>query len=142
MKNIIIVLLIFSLSGCTHNCRFTSIPHNSEITIYRNNAQSKIKTPAIGLIGVSTFKNNYIKIEGDGYEPFYSVVPSYVSARRIIMDIVLFTPLLFFNMRAAYKYYEIDLDKKCIKYRHRETQRWREYYPSKKLMKEIKEKFI
>ncbi len=80
-------------------------------------------------IADTTFGRYAIKVSREGKEPFYGRLPQLFVDERVLWDL-LFPPLLAFNLRVVYPYYQIDPDAGVIRYRANETDDWLERKPT------------
>jgi len=77
-------------------------------------------------LSVRTFGSYHFVAEKKGGEPVYGVIPLYVNVGYIILDALFFAPIVLLNARSAYPFYEIDLEKKNIRYSD-DGQNWYNY---------------
>lgn len=59
--------------------------------------------------------------------PFYGILPLALKGGHMAADILLFAPALFFNLRGAFHYYEIDVRNRTIRYRDELDDPWMTY---------------
>lgn len=77
----------------------------------------------------TSFGNYEFKASEEGFEPFYGILPLSFKGGHLAADILLFAPGAFFNLRAVFPFYEIDVEKSLIRYRATEQEAWNEYRP-------------
>jgi hypothetical protein len=77
----------------------------------------------------TSFGNYEFKASEDGFDPFYGILPLSFKGGHLAADILLFAPGAFFNLRAVFPFYEIDVEKGLIRYRTSENEAWNEYRP-------------
>jgi hypothetical protein len=77
----------------------------------------------------TSFGNYEFKASEDGFDPFYGILPLSFKGGHLAADILLFAPGAFFNLRAVFPFYEIDVEKGLIRYRASENEAWNEYRP-------------
>ncbi|GAA5006907.1 hypothetical protein GCM10025793_15910 [Lysobacter lycopersici] len=59
--------------------------------------------------------------------PFYGILPLALKGGHMATDIIFFAPALFFNLRGAFKFYEVDVRSHTIRYRDDERDPWNSY---------------
>lgn len=117
----IITLICFFISGCTAMTTISSKQSNVSLTVQE---KTYLSLPAKDSFSVKTFGCHEFLVEKEGYEPLYGILPLDLSIRNLILDILFFTPLMFFNLRQVFPYYEIDMDKKSLRYSYDAIQWW------------------
>lgn len=86
--------------------------------------------PASAEFSNRTFGESEFVAERPGATPFYGVLPLQFSTGKLVVDILLFAPGLFFNLREVYPQYEFDVGHSVIRYREDEKDAWKEYVPT------------
>jgi len=117
----IITLICFFISGCAAMTTISSKQSNVSLIVEDRIYPS---LPMQDEFPITTFGNYVYLAEKEGYEPLYGVLPLNVGIGRMVFDILFFTPLMFFNLREVFPYYEIDIDKKLIRYSYDKTEWW------------------
>ncbi|MEO5625730.1 MAG: hypothetical protein ABIQ70_06970 [Dokdonella sp.] len=77
----------------------------------------------------TSFGNYEFKASEEGYDALYGVLPLSFKGGHLAADILLFAPGAFFNLRAVFPFYDIDVEKGLIRYRASEQEAWNEYHP-------------
>lgn len=88
-----------------------------------------LSLPAHENIRGTSFGNYEFKASEEGFDPFYGILPLSFKGGHLAADILLFAPAAFFNLRAVFPFYEIDVEKGLIRYRTSENEAWNEYHP-------------
>lgn len=122
------VLASTLLAGCSATTSFTAIQAPSTIQVKEMTGTATI--PSTETFGTTTFGNYEFKVESPGLEPFYGVLPLNLNGGHIALDILLFCPALFFNIREVFPEYEFDVTERVVRYRKKPTQPWVEYRPT------------
>ena len=95
-KFIVFICCIFLFTGCAaHSVKITSSPSGAKFVI---DGEDKGFTPATVRLQHTTFAVPTIKLSKEGYETLETRMQYVVSAPAIILDVLFFTPLLFFNV--------------------------------------------
>jgi len=121
---VLVVCMLFCL-GCSGMANFTSKPESVQIEIAKTSISGT--APTTGKVPRTTFGNYPVKVQKEGYEPLYGILPLHGSAGVIILDIILFWPVVFGNAQGPFDYYEFDLEKGLIRYKKNEKDDWQEY---------------
>lgn len=116
-----VTLICFFISGCTAMTTISSKQSNVSLRIENQTFSS---LPAKNEFPVTTFGPYVYLAEKEGYDPLYGILPLSVDIGSVILDSLLFAPALFFNVRYVFPYYEIDIDKKLIRFSHDGRQWW------------------
>lgn len=117
----IITLICFFISGCTAMTTMSSKQSNVSLTVQEKTYSS---LPAQDSFVVKTFGCHEFLVKREGSEPLYGILPLDLSIRNLILDILFFTPLMFFNLRQVFPFYEFDIDKKSVRYSYDKIQWW------------------
>lgn len=127
-SNCVVVTIVFVLSGCYARTTLTTAQPASALHV---KTQPPIaSTPASLKLRDTSFGGYEIKVERQGAEPFYGVLPLRLNGGQLAVDVLFFAPALFFNLRGAFPEYEIDMDKSEIRYRVKTSQPWVAYQPT------------
>jgi len=89
-----------------------------------------LSLPANARIRGTSFGNYEFKATATydtSVQPFYGVFPLALKGGHMAADILFFTPALFFNLRGAFKFYEVDVRNHTIRYRDDESDPWNTY---------------
>lgn len=85
--------------------------------------------PATQNLKGSSFGNYEFKAIDADAAPFYGILPLKFKGGHLAVDIILFAPAAFFNLREAFPFYEIDVKDGVIRYKNKETDVWTDYTP-------------
>lgn len=85
--------------------------------------------PAHERLRGTSFGNYEFKAVAGTSEPFYGILPLSFKGGHLAADIILFAPGAFFNLRAAFPFYDIDIGNGVVRYRANENEAWHEYRP-------------
>lgn len=124
----IVTLICFFISGCTAMTKISSPQPNVSLRIDEKKYSS---LPMEDSFGVTTFGNYLFVAEKEGYEPVYGELPMDLKISHLVLDILFFTPLMLFNLYSVFPNYDIDIDKKIIRYSYDKTQWWELQIPTK-----------
>ncbi len=91
--------------------------------------EKRVALPVSQNMRGTSFGNYEFKAVDDGFDPFYGILPLSFKGGHLAVDIILFAPAAFFNLRAAFPFYEIDVEKGVIRYKTTEQEAWNEYRP-------------
>jgi hypothetical protein len=83
----------------------------------------------LGLLESSTYPTYEFRAQLAGLDPFFGVLPLRFNGGYLAADILFFAPAAFFNLREVFPYYDIDLEKRVVRYRLNEGEEWRIYHP-------------
>ena len=115
------------LAACT--AATTISTPQSEVAV-RIRDKSYATLPASDKVPTTTFGNFEFKAEQAGQEPFYGVLPLKFNGGYLALDILFFAPAMFFNLRGAFPEYQLDLEKRVVRYRTGTAANWTEHQPS------------
>ncbi|MBU0621471.1 MAG: SHOCT domain-containing protein [Gammaproteobacteria bacterium] len=146
MRYLILMVVVVFLSGCASTARLDSAQSGSIVRVKNTRLDNKeapvqsgtgtvansrnFSTPREESIPTSTFGKYEFKAEHAGYEPLYGVLPRKFNPGYLTLDILFFTPAMFFNLSGVYPYYEFDLEKRVVRYRKSESEPWLTYAPT------------
>lgn len=77
-----------------------------------------------------TFGDYEFKVTDESGRNFYGVLPLQFDAGHLVLDILVFPPGYFFNLRGVYPNYEFDAVKGVVRYRGRRNTEWKEHMPT------------
>jgi hypothetical protein len=121
-----IALALAFLTGCSATSSLQSNQPNTELRI-KSSAETSI--PRTDSFAVTTFGNYEFEAKSQGHDPMYGVLPLKFNGGYLAIDILLFCPALFFNLREAFPYYQFDAGSGVVRYRKSETEEWTTYTP-------------
>ena len=113
------------LSACSSMTTINSTHQGTQLLV----KDRHLTLPAHESLRGTSFGNYEFKATENGSEPFYGILPLSFKGGHLAADILLFAPGAFFNLRAAFPFYEIDVEKGVIRYRKTEQEAWNEYHP-------------
>lgn len=116
-----------ALAACT---AATSISTPQSEVAVRLRDKSYATLPANDKVPTTTFGNFEFKAEQPGQEAFYGVLPLKFNGGYLALDILFFAPAMFFNLRGAFPEYQMDLEKRVVRYRTGAAASWTEYKPT------------
>lgn len=139
------LIIPFFLIGCSTTTNFSSTQNGA--TVFVENAKRTItpkidstviakkapstSTPRTEKLPSGTFTNYEFKAEHPEFGTLYGKLPLKFNGGYLALDILFFTPAMLVNLRGLYSYYEFDLEKKVVKYKEKETERWAIYESTK-----------
>lgn len=141
-----LIIPFFLLIGCSTTTNFSSTPQSGATVIVENakrtiapkidatviaKKESSTSTPRTETLPSGTFTNYEFKAEHPEFGTLYGKLPLKFNGGYLALDILFFTPAMLVNLRGLYSYYEFDIEKKVVKYKEKETERWAIYEPTK-----------
>jgi hypothetical protein len=124
-RHIMLVLVLALVSACSSMTTISS-PHAGTTLALKDKA---VQLPLSEKMKGTSFGNYEFKAVDDGAEPFYGILPLRFKGGHLAVDIILFAPAAFFNLREVFPYYEIDVSQRVIRYKNTPTEGWTEYKP-------------
>lgn len=121
------VIMVALSAGCTATTALTAVQGGTSLDV-KETAHSTL--PRTEELGNTSFGNYEFRAESPGLEPLYGVLPLRLNGTYMALDILFFCPALFFNLREVFPYYELDLEKRVVRYRRKESDPWVEYSPT------------
>jgi len=122
-----VICLSLLISGCTTTTSMTSHQSDAKVDI-KDGAQGNL--PRTETFTSKTFGNYMFRAQAGDAEPMYGYLPLRFNGGYLAMDILLFMPAIFFNLRSVYHEYEFDLDKHVVKFRQTDKDEWQIYSPT------------
>ena len=117
--------LSFVLAACSSMSSISSSRNGTRMMI----KEKSLQLPARESIRGTSFGNYEFEAREGDHEPFYGILPLKFKGGHLALDILLFAPATFFNLRAAFPFYEIDVENGVIRYRNKRDDVWTEYKP-------------
>ena len=114
------------LSACTATTTLSTSQPGATLEITKS-AQSAV--PRTESFNATSFGNYEFRAQRPGSEPFYGYLPLKFNGGYLALDILFFAPATFFNLREVYPFYDFDLDKRVVRYRHKPSEEWNTYVP-------------
>ncbi len=124
-RQITLVLLLALLSACSSMTTISS-PRAGTTLVLKDRT---VNLPLTEKMKGTSFGNYQFKAVDDGADPFYGILPLRFKGGHLAVDIILFAPAAFFNLREVFPYYEIDASHRVIRYKSTPTEGWTEYKP-------------
>lgn len=127
--NLKIVALAFAtvlLAACSSVATITSTKPDTTIVV----ADRTMHLPnSINLRGTSfgNYAFKAVDTAEPSAEPLYGILPLAMKKGQMAASILFFAPALFFNLRGAFRFYEVDISNNAIRYRDRERDPWMTY---------------
>ena len=115
--------VVFFVSGCSTLSTISSTQPDVSIRIME---KPYAPTPVKEELSVSTFGSYHFVAEKKGADPLYGAIPKQVNVGYIILDALFLAPLILYNARGAYPFYELDYEKAIIRYSD-DGQNWNDY---------------
>ena len=115
------------LGACTNDTQFVATEPNVRLSVEEHRYE---KLPAEAEMYARTFGESEFKAERPGAEPFYGILPKQFSTGHLVVDILVFAPGLFFNLREVWPQYQFDVAQGVIRYREGDKDPWIDYGPS------------
>ncbi len=86
--------------------------------------------PAADTFSTTSFGNFDFRAEKPGAEPLLGILPLKFNGGYLALDILLFAPAAFFNLREVFPFYEVDMADRVVRYRKDANQPWQVYRPT------------
>jgi hypothetical protein len=126
LKIIAALFAVVMVSACSSMATITS-PNTGTMVVLRDET---LVLPAKQNIKGTSFGNYEFKAtDPTSSEPLYGILPLQMKGGHMAADILLFAPAMFFNLRGAFAYYEIDARNGVIRYKNAAGDSWNEYKP-------------
>ena len=90
-----------------------------------------LELPAQHSLRGTSFGNYEFKAQAPGLPPFYGLLPLNFKGTHLAMDILFFAPGAFFNLRGAFPYYQIDVEKQVVRFKKKGDMNWTEISPKR-----------
>lgn len=113
------------VSACSSMTTISSPHAGTQLTL----KDRTMSLPAHESLRGTSFGNYEFKAVENGADPFYGILPLSFHGGHLAADIILFAPGAFFNLRAAFPFYDVDVEKGVIRYRKSAQDAWSEYRP-------------
>ena len=130
---------VTALAGCM---AVTTISSSQPDVVVSIQDKSYRKTPVTDTFAQTTFDNYEFEATKSGREAFYGILPLRFNSGFLIMDILLFAPLTFFNLRQVYPYYQFDIEKRVLLFKDKEGDDWQEFRPTQAEAARAQEYFL
>jgi hypothetical protein len=120
-------LVLFSLAGCSATTNLQSMQQNTQLRV-KTSTQTTV--PRTEELSTTSFGNYEFEAKVDGHEPMYGILPLKFNGGYLTVDILLFAPGAFFNLREVFPYYQFDVANGVLRYRKTEAEEWASYTPT------------
>lgn len=120
-----LLLLVPLLAACAAQTSITSPDPGTRLNI----RGTELELPARHSLRGTSFGNYEFKAEAPGKPPFYGILPLSFKGEHLAIDVLFFAPAAFFNLRAAFPHYEIDVGAQQIRYRKKPEDPWTSVSP-------------
>lgn len=125
-RPILLAGLLMVLSACTTMSSISS-PQSGTTLMLR---EKTLSLPARQELRGTSFGNYEFQASDGGNAPtLYGILPLAFKGGHLAADIILFAPGMFFNLRSAFPFYEIDVKRGVIRYKLNQDDTWIEYTP-------------
>ncbi|HEU0200352.1 MAG TPA: hypothetical protein VFR86_07945 [Burkholderiaceae bacterium] len=112
-------------------CTATTTLHASQPDTLLAVRDKEFKTlPATQTFPTTSFGNYEFRAERAGHDPFYGILPLKFNGGYLALDILLFAPAAFFNLREVFPQYELDVPARVVRYREVADAPWLDYRPT------------
>lgn len=119
--------LLTAVAGCS---TMSSISATTPTTQLSMKNQGAVSVPAQVKIRGTSFGNYEFKAVDAGQQPLYGILPLQMKGGHMAMDILFFGPGMFFNLRGAFPFYQIDVANRLIRYKRARNANWLVYRPT------------
>lgn len=126
LRNAALACGVMLLAACSSMSTITAAEKPTRLELQ----DRSLNLPANAEIRGTSFGNYEFKAtepNDASVQPFYGILPLAMKGGHMAADILLFAPALFFNLRGAFHFYEVDAGKRTIRYRDDEKDPWVEY---------------
>lgn len=117
---------VVSLAACSSVTTITSTAPETTFLV----SGSTMTLPASIKLRGTSFGNYEFKATSVGQaapEPMYGILPLAMKKGQMAASILFFAPALFFNLRGAFRFYEVDAASNTIRYRDSTRDAWKTY---------------
>lgn len=125
LKNVGLAFAVAALAACSSVTTISSTTPGTTFVV----SESTMTLPAsIKLRGTSFGNYEFKATTTDAASPpMYGILPLAMKKGQMAASILFFAPALFFNLRGAFRFYEVDPSTNTIRYRDRERDAWKTY---------------
>lgn len=125
LRHITVAAFVAMISACSAMTTISS-PHAGTTLALKDKTAS---LPLSQNMKGTSFGNYEFKAVDAGSEPLYGILPLRFKGGHLAVDIILFAPAAFFNLREVFPYYEVDVSQGVIRYKNAPNEGWTEYKP-------------
>lgn len=119
------VLAAAALAACSSMSSFESPRSGTRMMV----KSESMTLPASRDLRGTSFGNYEFEAREEDGNTLYGILPLKFKGGHLAADIILFAPAAFFNLRAVFPFYEIDVGAGVIRYREKRSDPWTEYRP-------------
>lgn len=124
-RKITILLLGTVVAGCSSMSTITSPQAGTHLMV----KEKTMNLPSTQKLKGTSFGNYEFAATNESNPTMYGILPLKFKGKHLAADIILFAPATMFNLRAAFPFYDIDLDRGIVRYKERKEENWSEYKP-------------
>jgi hypothetical protein len=124
--------------ACSATTTLQATQPNTEIKVKTG---SEATAPTTESFKVTSFGNYEFEAKTAGHDPMYGILPLKFNGGYLALDIFLFAPATFFNLREVFPYYQFDVPAGVVRYKKNETDEWTVYTPQPDESERAKEYF-
>lgn len=124
-KNILMVAGTFLIGACSTLSTISSTQSGTVVSIRDKN----LDLPVTQSLKGTSFGNYEFKAVDADAPPFFGILPLKFKGGHLAVDIILFAPAAFFNLREVFPFYEIDVKDGIIRYKSAKADVWIDYKP-------------
>jgi len=125
VRNLVAFVLATSIAACSSMTTISSSKDGRTLAL----KDRTVSLPYHESMKGTSFGNYVFKATEEGAEPFYGILPLKFKGGHLAVDILLFAPAAFFNLREVFPFYEIDVGNGVIRYKTAPNEGWIEYRP-------------
>lgn len=121
----LIIAASLLLGACSSLTTVSSTQQGTVVSIRDKN----LTLPASQNLKGTSFGNYEFKAVDAEAPPLFGILPLKFKGGHLAVDIILFAPAAFFNLREVFPFYQIDTKNGVIRYREKASDVWVEYKP-------------
>ena len=125
IRGLAVAMAVAAMCACSSMSTISSKQAGTALTLQ----DKKFDLPSQQNLKGTSFGNYEFKAVSADAPPFYGILPMKFKGGHLAVDIILFAPAAFFNLREAFPFYEIDVKDGVIRYKLKSTDVWTEYKP-------------
>ncbi len=114
------------LAACSTTTSISSTRADTRMLI----KDTALTLPARRDLRGTSFGNYEFEARHDGGAALHGILPLKFKGGNLALDILFFAPAAFFNLRAAFPFYEVDIDNGIIRYKEKRGDAWIDYTPT------------
>lgn len=125
LQRLILISLLAWLSACSTMTTITANEPGTQLNL----RGTQLDLPVRHSLRGTSFGNYEFKAQAPGQQPFFGLLPLSFKGGHLALDVLFFAPGAFFNLRAAFPYYEIDVANQVVRFKKRDSDPWTEMRP-------------